>query len=478
MELLLAIFSALLASAEKPGRRQKDDRVKRVMELSMVSVLWWNVLTNAPRFWTTVQMGCLGTAITLQRSKDLPLDIRAFNSSKDLHQPGIFVNLIKPHAGRWRSLRWSGEIRASGLGSILAGRNSQCPRLEILDIEAPYDRINERVSLGDASQLRELRLTNISITWRSDGFPVLKKFFYSGISVDALPPVTTLLVFLSACPLLEEIEFFELGAERESWELGPASPPPSKTYSFTRLKSIKLDTVLENFAAELLPAMRANNLIEFTFKVGFEDEYEIQTILSALTRGGEDALVGAIWRDIRGGSLDIEIESGSLEVRHHGSTSRKKGLTIDMGCEAEERVAELVKALLLDRISIPIKLRLNDYDIEEPLPAWFLNHLPTTTEIIIEDETNALSFLKYLAKPIKIGGTETWPCPNLAAVRLRGNFDVDKEMDEEVENFKAIIKAVRGLKKHRPSVEVYGRKGDPYHKGVSSFLGHRLRREA
>lgn len=94
------------------------NKINRIMDLQRVSTRWRDVVQEAAILWCTVEASATsrGLPLALEFSHDLPLHIVSNDSSLTTSDALKFVELVKPHSGRWKSLRWQGpNVRNIGL---------------------------------------------------------------------------------------------------------------------------------------------------------------------------------------------------------------------------------------------------------------------------------------------------------------------------------------------------------------------------
>lgn len=179
----------ILAAIFKIGYLQSsDDQVKFETLVSGVTRHWRYVALETPILWTRIrrtmfQTDMERTAVYLDRSKTLPIDLVIFTGSSDPwgHRDNIkpFVELIGPHVGRFRRLSVT-AVTESNLNPLFDYvRTLPAPLLESIDIRCHSIDLS-----ANPANIREIF---------TGGAPSLASFRLTGVGLHrCLPPLATM----------------------------------------------------------------------------------------------------------------------------------------------------------------------------------------------------------------------------------------------------------------------------------------------
>ncbi|KAJ3714327.1 hypothetical protein DFJ43DRAFT_1160869 [Lentinula guzmanii] len=267
VELLQEIFSYLLPSRDWMLRRSPPPQ----LALVQVCTYWRNIALSYPRLWSTIMIiQPIGrhismTKLWLERSGQHPLtlyiDHRWFKQDVALITTNIVINLLRPHAHRWKVAIFA---LPSGIQPSLLTfpPGNEFPLLEILcfDVignERFWDKIDveriEEIFLSSSPRLREL-------TWKT-----------YGLSLNKPPSIPTNLTYLAGDFALG-LPFFEMLSKMKNlqtlrlYQLEGDTPDRSRLYEpliLHRLRSldIHLGSECMPFFLDLVRAPSLNVLL-------------------------------------------------------------------------------------------------------------------------------------------------------------------------------------------------------------------------
>ena len=226
-EVLLRIFD-LVIQADRSECDVHDVHDHRNV-LMTVSRFWRELIQNSPKLWTYIRLIGITRCSTsfvqihIDRSGQCPLDIEIAGWFNPSWQPPALSNLLDivlPHAYRWRSLVFSGMPEECALLALSRLNGAAFPSLTHVNVshipgtDTPYDyhflkpenvpRLNN-LQLHGATVWNVLRppsgLTSLTLSWNFAG--------------GGTPPV-----LLSA---LHSLKFLSLEGSTQTWEIRPNS---------------------------------------------------------------------------------------------------------------------------------------------------------------------------------------------------------------------------------------------------------------
>lgn len=224
----------------------------RLVILCQVCTGWWQLIHEAPELWTQVRSSSEAIDLALERSKNLPLDVR-------LEDPGRYrgrkcarrYDLITSQKHRWRSVAVETEDKEN-LRSIF----DQAPltHLKFADIRYTGDMGTTIINASmPRSSLRELCLSAVSVEgWSSMNLRFLEILEIDNIRVDETW-ATELVEVLFGSPSLGKLHLFGISFT------GPESKPfpaPSSHLTISSLKSLSLGRMHLPILLQLVPSFR------------------------------------------------------------------------------------------------------------------------------------------------------------------------------------------------------------------------------
>lgn len=481
-QLPVELFTIILCDSIAMERNVMNP-TGRARLLCHTATRWWDVIKDVRSLWSTIALGS-GVALALKRSNGLPIDVVGLAAHQYWRAKNAeiskFLKLVGPHAHRWRSFRWVGEV-----GPVQDVLMPSPPELEVLDLDQPFPALKREIAYVCPPILRELRLANISIPWTSHLIlPCLRQFSLTRLPIEDDPSGNQLLDFWASCPVLEEIQLADLacGPTRAL----PATPPvrpaplPHEISTFPALKCVRIEQVTETLVLDLLRVIHAPNLTGMTLNTGLNGRAQDAILLRALAAevNGNSMLQKALKNaESASGEIIVRSGSGALEVERSPESGDDPLGTNQIricirGSNWNTRMDKVIEALHLNSVNYLFGVYIQEEvgysnSAMRSIDTNFLR-LDRIRHIHVSHWRDGIAILQQLSTPVQGGAVERWPCPNLVKVHLN------------VKRFKrrwegeTCLKAVYKFHTSRPGMEIYGQVDDEdeirYNGGLGSFL--------
>lgn len=400
----------------------------RLRELANVYSSWRNVIIDAAELWNVVQLGSPSAPVAVRRSKTRLIDIEMkYTDARSPQNVHNFLELIKPHASRWRSVYFEGS---SAYLNVLAPLLSTTSSLKTLSLHSSSQLTLEEISRGGG--LQSLSLSNIAVRGENMALQDLRS-----LSLQRMPGATPsfILGILKTCPAITHLS---LDNHPPSFPAMLDNPSPRSSYTPLHLPNLvvlRFKAMSPNFVTSVVQSIRAEHLKTFIFDIGFdgdprffkcvlhEDGKTSSLPLSIIRHSSQSILRFNVWND------RVEVTLGEDEV---GFTLR--------GCSAAVAVDHLRPFIILaSEVIVHLHGAMKDC-------AW-LDTIPQLTKLAVRDADATQAVIAYLSSPREAPEGTGLPCSKL--IRFHSE-------EWWVRSAIRIFKAARSGETSLPRLEVTG----------------------
>lgn len=421
----------------------------RLVILSQVCIGWWKLIRETPELWTDVRTSSEAAELALQRSKNLPLDVR-------LEDPGRLYSWRYPDRHNWivsQKHRWQSVAVETKDQATLAWLLDEepLPYLKFGDIRyiTDFDHKLDKGSLPGSS-LRESRIRGVRIDgWSSMYLGCLESLEIANIRVNDKWGAE-LVEVLSSSPRLEKV--YITGIVTLTASGGSAFPAPSFHLNISSLKSLSLGDMHLPILLQLLPSFHGPQLQHF--HLGETHSLDGTAALNAMVPSSDasPSLLISVINNRQVSTLHLLISDTRVELRD--SLSSVESLQVIIPTQnLSNTIAQL--AFMLD----PAKpMQIHVTASQSILPsAHFLDNFPKPTHITISNALDAIIILRHIA------------IPGNAAPLLEVKFDWNSAIDAD--QFAQLVQKVKEVLWSRPRLRVSYLGLDEFCWGMRAFAG-------
>ncbi|KAG8946030.1 hypothetical protein FRC04_012149 [Tulasnella sp. 424] len=243
-----------------------------VQQLALVCRRWLSITLSAPELWPTVdsRQGYRTIGAVLAHNLTGPLNVRLRVAPFAESSPFLasvrgslipsgkrFIEIISPHAHRWRDIDLMGYLSTDTVSAIQ--RAEAAEYLQLLVISGwSQPSAKWRINISRLNRLKCLRISGVQLRW--DGPPRFPFLRILTISFTALPPIDQLHTMLESAKMLDSISLHNIDEypsqiDEEGWtNQGIAR---FKIVPLTELTNVHLNMVPTEISTHLLTHLDA-----------------------------------------------------------------------------------------------------------------------------------------------------------------------------------------------------------------------------
>lgn len=448
VELCTRIFSEC--------KNMDEDPLRRLLQLSRVSVRWWDIIRTTASLWTTVNPAYKDTQIALKLSKNSPLRV-ILDSSLDLYPlfsgergHGQRYNCIRAEMQRWQSV----SVKTADLARI-TDFLGPLPMLQSLDL--CFDLSSIAFPFTGGPLLQHLRLWSLDIrSWSTVDLPRLETLEVRSIRVGSRWGVK-LVESLVASPLLRRLGLLDIALFSDAANDPPSSPTQ---VIMPNLTALTLEDVASPVLCSLFECIRGPQLSRLHLHQ--RDLIHSSAILDAMdhTVDGPSLLLCAI-TNASLSEIRIQVSRRAIEIKHPDPSNTSLDFAINT-LNPVDTMLHLAELFQSTPTHVPIRLHFTSANaILRDSGVTFLDTFSTLSEIAVTNFEDASVLLRYVLQA-------TTALSRLETFGFEAGFKGDER------DFIELTGLLKEMLHRRPRVTVWDWHMQPFEWGLESFSGRAI----
>lgn len=397
--------------------------VRRVVELSTLSVFWRRLLLRSPRMWSMVELGRGGVGLALERSCQAPLEVAydSLTASLDTNLSLVLkdLRLVGQHVSRWRSLSLTATM------DILLQLNtyftSPLLMLEVLELRnTSWPQRQPTLAFQGGSRLTRLTIKDVPLNWRLLTLSRLRELHLDNVRFDP----DSLLSMLASAPLIEQLHVRRC---RSPFNQTASAATLSAGIQASHLRDLWLEAVDGVILLALGDAIIAENLSALGLKQWKGEDGSLLLPAFAQSRRASCSLMEAVLRNTELTRLQLTVTlTGILTpITLTAFTASSQPLSAQLLVGLSGSITSLLDVFHSAATAVPLHVHVEPRFVV-PFPITdltSLTKLPNLTSLELDDGLDCRELVNFLSRPqMGVGGFDAWPCPDLGELRLANPY--------------------------------------------------------